>query len=69
MARRMSFLQMVQWLFCLFACLLVSKPCGYIGVSSELQKSNGQNADQRKFGCETSELRTFKNAQSNRFVK
>ena len=25
--------------------------------------------DQRKFGCETSELRTFKNAQSNRFVK
>ena len=24
---------------------------------------------QRKFGCETSELRTFKNAQSNRFVK
>ena len=36
--------------------------CGRIG-QEELDNC------QRKFGCETSELRTFKNAQSNRFVK
>ena len=42
---------------------------GVQGQKRENDKHYYYDYYQRKFGCETSELRTFKNAQSNRFVK